>query len=109
MSADVSPTEYLELKEFLARNPCVKPRTFSRWKKRGLIDFIQPGGANTQILVPKDALRRMEIRRQRHEQSDKENDSQPQPSVYTKGVRQPNWKRNPQRKPKTKDNNVKKE
>ena len=60
MDAEAKPTQYLELNEFLARNPCLNRRTFTRWKKRGLIDFIQPGGPNTKIYVPIDALERIE-------------------------------------------------
>ena len=62
MDSEARPTKYLELKEFLARNPCINRRTFTRWKKRGLIDCIQPGGPNTGILVPEDALQRIERR-----------------------------------------------
>ena len=60
MDAEAKPTQYLVLNEFLARNPCINRRTFTRWKKRGLIDFIQPGGPNTRIYVPVDALDRIE-------------------------------------------------
>ena len=60
MDAEAKPTQYLVLNEFLARNPCINQRTFTRWKKRGLIDFIQPGGPNTRIYVPVDALERIE-------------------------------------------------
>jgi len=63
MAADGKPVVYMKLKEFLARNKCVNPRTFTRWKKRGFIDFIQPGGPNTEILVPEDALERIEQRK----------------------------------------------
>ena len=62
MDSEARPTKYLELKEFLARNPCINRRTFTRWKKRGLIACIQPGGPNTGILVPEDALQRIERR-----------------------------------------------
>ena len=89
MDAEDSTTKYLEVNIFLERNPCVKPRTFARWKKRGLIDFIQPGGPNTQILVPEDALERMEQRRSGSAQS--ENDSQAMPNTTSKGVRPPEW------------------
>ena len=64
MDADDSkPRKFLKLKNFLSRNPAVNPRTFSRWKKQGLIDYLQPGGPNTQILVPEDALERMQQRK----------------------------------------------
>ena len=62
MDSEARPTKYLELKEFLARNPCINRRTFTRWKKRGLIACIQPAGPNTLIFVPEDALQRMEQR-----------------------------------------------
>ena len=94
MGPEEPQTKYLKLNEFLERNPCVNRRTFTRWKRLGLIDCLQPGGPNTQILVPEDALRRMEICRERLEQSDEENDSQSRTSVSPKGVRRPNWMNN---------------
>lgn len=92
MDAEEKPTNYLELKEFLARNPCVKPRTFTRWKKRGQIDFIQPGGPNTEILVPEDALVRIEQRKRKASQSGKPAEAS---KTKLKGVRQPNWMKQP--------------
>ena len=93
-------TIYLELKEFLARNPCVKPRTFTRWKQRRLIDFVQPGGSNTAIFVPADALERMEQRSKDHCQGygSKQTtvDDQGNQGIQTRkprAVRQPNWKK----------------
>ena len=71
MAADEKPVVYVKLKEFLARNKCVNPRTFTRWKKRGFIDFIQPGGPNTEILVPEDALERIERRKVEASNSEK--------------------------------------
>ena len=94
MDANNSATQYLTLKEFLARNSCVNPRTFSRWKKQGTIDYLQPGGPNTQILVPADALQRMEVRRRSLEQSNSVGDELSQPNGEPKGVRQPSWKKN---------------
>jgi len=114
MDAEEKLTNYLELKEFLARNPCVKPRTFTRWKKRGQIDFIQPGGPNTQILVPEDALERMERRSKDNGQADSsrrmtvkdQRDQKRQPGK-PRAVRQPNWKK--RIKQKTEEKNAKEE
>lgn len=103
MDANSSPTHFLTLKNFLRRNPAVNPRTFSRWKKQDLIDCIQPGGPNTQILVPEDALARMEQRRSGSAQS--KNDTQAKPDTKPKGVRQPNW-RTTKQKSIRKDNNA---
>ena len=89
MDADDSTTRFLELKVFLERNPCVKPRTFTRWKKRGLIDFIQPGGPHTQILVPENALERMEQRKH----DSQEDPLEPSGSEKLSG-RKPAWKTN---------------
>ena len=90
MDANSSPTNFLTLKNFLRRNPAVNPRTFSRWKNQGLIDYLQPGGPNTQILVPEDALDRMQQRRSDLVQA--KNDPKSQSDVKAKGVRQPDWK-----------------
>lgn len=89
MDAKATSTTYLKLKEFLARNPSVQPRTFSRWKKKGLIDFIQPAGPKTQILVPEDALVRMEDRRKKVLDSPIETE----PHASTKRGRKLGWKK----------------
>ena len=94
MDREEPQIEYLKLKEFLKRNTCVNRRTFSRWKKQGLIDCLQPGGPNTQILVPEDALRRMEIRRSHIEKSDPVGDSALEADANTKRVRPPDWMKN---------------
>ena len=105
MDANSSPTNFLTLKNFLRRNPAVNPRTFSRWKKQDLIDYLQPGGPNTQILVPEDALDRMQQRRSDLVQA--KNDPKSQPDVRAKGVRQPDWKIKTKRNPTRKDNDAK--
>ena len=94
MGPEEPQTKYLKLKEFLERNPCVNQRTFTRWKRHGLIDCLQPGGPNTQILVPEDALRRMEIRRSHLKKSDTVGDSAPEADANTKRVRPPDWMKN---------------
>jgi hypothetical protein len=107
MHAEKPPTNYLELKEFLARNPSVKRRTFTRWMKRGLVDFCQPGGPNTLILVPEDALQRMEQRGKLQEHSSrKKSDSHLELGASSGGVRQPNWKKRINQTQNTKDNNA---
>lgn len=103
MDANSKTRKFLKLKNFLNRNPAINPRTFSRWKKRGLIDYLQPGGPNTQILVPEDALDRMQQRRSDLVQP--KNDPKSQPDTKPTGVRQPNW-RTTKRKSNRKDNNA---
>ena len=114
MDANRKPTKYQELKEFLSQNPCVKPRTFTRWKQRGLIDFIQPGGPNTAIFVPADALERMEQRSKDHAQADRcerttvnDQSDQKRQTRKARAVRQPDWKK--RIKPKTKEKYAKEE
>ena len=114
MDANRKPSKYLELKEFLSQNPCVKPRTFTRWKQRGLIDFLQPGGPNTAIFVPADALERMEQRSKDHAQTHssdctKVNDQSDlkRRTRKRRAVRQPDWKK--RIKPKTKEKYAKEE
>lgn len=107
MDVESSSINYLKLKEFLARNPAILPRTFSRWKKRGLIDFIQPGGANTAIFVPVDALERMEQRAAGSGQSIESTSEQKRQTEEPKPVRQPDWIK--RIKPKRKEENAKEE
>ena len=102
MASEEKPINYLELKEFLARNPCVKPRTFARWKERRLIDFIQPGGPNTLILVPEDALERKE---QRDRESSQSCNAAKDSETKSKGVRLPNWMKNNKQTQTRKENN----
>ena len=107
MDAEEKPTNYLELKEFLARNPCVKPRTFARWKKRKLIDFIQPGGPGTLIFVPQDALVRMEQAKVHVKAEASAGDAPKSPNDKPRSVRQPKWKKHI--KPQLEDINAKEE
>lgn len=107
MDIPPEPSKYLELKEFLSQNPCVKPRTFGRWKQRGLIDCIQPGGPNTAIFVPVDALERMEQRAAGSDQSIESTSKQKRQTEKPKPVRQPDWKK--RIKPKRKEDNAKEE
>ena len=114
MDANRKPSKYLELKEFLSQNPCVKPRTFTRWKQRGLIDFLQPGGPNTAIFVPADALERMEQRSKDHGQVDSSDCTTANVQSDLKrrtrkprAVRQPDWKK--RIKPQTKEKYAKEE
>ena len=93
MDTEEQQIEYLTLKKFLERNPCVNSRTFARWKQKGLIDCIQPGGPGTQILVPEDALARMELRRRHQSESNcAGNESSSQPDQQSRRVRPPDWK-----------------
>ena len=104
MDTEASSTNYLTLKEFLARNSCVKPRTFTRWKKRRLIDFIQPGGPNTTIFVPADALERMQERQLSGTESSDIITEDQGGAHKPKAVRKPNWQK--QIKPNTKENDA---
>jgi excisionase family DNA binding protein len=47
--------QYLTVKQFISQNP-VSDSTVRRWIKSGVIPSIQPGGANSAILIPADAL-----------------------------------------------------
>lgn len=91
MYAKSKEPKFLKLKKFLAENPCVKPRTFARWKQRGLIDFIQPGGPNTAIFVREDALDRMQLRTIVDNESVDRRCEHPHQKQRAREVRKPNW------------------
>ena len=63
MDASRPITEYLKFKDFLAQNPALSDSTVRRRIKAGELAHIQPGGPNTEILIPVDALQRLEKNR----------------------------------------------
>jgi hypothetical protein len=47
--------EYLKLRAFVRRCP-VSESTIRRWIRLGILEYTQPGGPDTTILIPADAL-----------------------------------------------------
>ena len=53
--------QLVTLAEFLKRNPVLSESTVRRWIRSGRLAHCQPGGKRTKLLIPIDALTRMEV------------------------------------------------
>ena len=85
-------SQYVTLKQFLALHPNLNESTVRRWVRSGRLPHCQPGGPKTLILVPEDALQRMEQSGKQHSQTaSARNDSKPIPDSEQKPVRRPKW------------------
>ncbi len=90
MDAPQPELNYLTVKEFIRRCP-LSESTIRRRIECGDIPSIQPGGKNTKILVPADALSRLE--RPLMPKSDFKHKQDSTPSQRTNPRRRPNWRR----------------
>ena len=53
--------QLVTLAEFLKRNPVLSASTVRRWIRSGKLAHCQPSGKRTKLLIPIDALTRMEV------------------------------------------------
>ena len=88
MDESYSEHDYLTLKQFIARCP-LSESTVRRWIKSGNIPSIQPGGENTKILIPADALARLATIAAGPRQAERTQAQIPNPK--TNNRRRPKW------------------
>ena len=59
MDVHQQPREFVKLRDFAKLSP-VSESTIRRWVTAGKLEHIQPGNAGTTILIPLDALARID-------------------------------------------------
>lgn len=59
MDLHQQPREFVKLRDFAKLSP-VSESTIRRWVTAGKIEHIQPGNSGTTILIPLDALARID-------------------------------------------------
>lgn len=59
MDVHQQPREFVKLRDFAKLSP-VSESTIRRWVTAGKIEHIQPGNSGTTILIPLDALARID-------------------------------------------------
>ena len=100
-------SQYVTLKQFLARHPNLNESTVRRWVRSGRLPHCQPGGPKTLILVPEDALQRMEQSGEQRAHADRSgNDAKPLSDSSTKAVRKPSWMKGLKQTRQTKEENA---
>lgn len=82
-------SDYLTLKEFVSRHP-VSESTVRRWIKSGRLAHVQPGGPNTTVWIPADAVDRLQATAER---SDPETGDVTQSSSACLSGPKPRWQR----------------
>ena len=53
--------QFVTLAEFLKLNPALSASTVRRWIRAGKLAHCQPGGPRTKLLIPTDALNRIQL------------------------------------------------